>query len=131
MRNIKQMATPTEKAIEDIRKAEAAIAQAHADEVRAEHELELAVEELEDTERDRDFWIVVNGRRKEVHKRRLTFEEVVKLAFPEAPPSGNIIYTVTYRNGGNHHHPEGTLIVGESVKIKDGTIFDVTATDKS
>lgn len=125
------MATPTEKAVEDIRKAEAAIAQAHAEEARAEHDLELAVEELEEAEADRDFWIVVNGHRKEVHKRRLTFEEVVKLAFPDAPPSDNIIYTVTYRNGGDRHHREGTLVAGQSVKIKDGTIFDVTATDKS
>jgi hypothetical protein len=125
------MPNPIETAIEDIRRAEHDIAQAQADEARAEHELEVVVEELEQAEQDRDFWIVVNGRRKEVHKRRLTFAEVVALAFPTAPPSDKIIYTVAYRNGGNDRHPEGTLVAGESVKIKDGTVFDVTATDKS
>lgn len=120
-----------EAAIGHIREAERDVARARADETRAEYELEAAVEELKDAEHDRDFWIVVNGHRKEVHKRRLTFEEIVRLAFPEAPPSDKIIYTVAYRNGGNPGHPEGTLVAGESVRIKDGTIFDVTATDKS
>lgn len=122
--------TPTaiETAIEDIQKAERDLAQAHQEEARAERELATAVEELE---HERDFWVIVNGRRKEVHGRHLTFAEIVELAFPTAPPSENVIYTVTYRNGGNEHHPDGTLVVGESVKIKDGTIFDVTATNKS
>jgi hypothetical protein len=120
-----------EKAIKHVHDAERDVATALVAEARAEHELEVAVEELEDAERDRDFWVVVNGRRKEVHKRRLTFAQVVTLAFPDKPPSDNIIYTVAYRNGGNDRHPEGTIVAGESVKIKDGTIFDVTATDKS
>ena len=59
------MPNPIETAIEDIRRAEHDIAQAQADEARAEHELEVVVEELEQAEQDRDFWIVVNGRRKE------------------------------------------------------------------
>jgi hypothetical protein len=81
--------------------------------------------------RQETVWVIVNGRRKEVHGHRLTFEQVVALAFPTAPPGENIIYTVAYRNGGDPKHPEGSLIAGASVKIKDGTIFDVTATDKS
>ena len=125
------MPDPIEDAIADIGRAERDIAQAQVDQTRAVHELEAAEEELECAEHDKDFWVIVNGRRKEVHKRRLTFAEVVKLAFPDAPPSDNIIYTVAYRNGGNDRHPEGTIVAGESVKIKDGTIFDVTATDKS
>ncbi len=120
-----------DKAIAHIREAEHDLATAHADESRAEHQLEVAVEELELAEHDKDLRIIVNGRRKEVHKRRLTFSEVVRLAFPDAPPSDNIIYTVAYRNGGNERHPEGTIVAGETVRIKDGTIFDVTATDKS
>jgi hypothetical protein len=120
-----------EKAIEHVREAERDIARTHAGEVRAEHALETAVEELERAEHDQDFWVIVNGRRKDVHKRRLSFSEVVALAFPDAPPSDNTIYTVAYRNGGDDRRPEGTLVAGESVKIKDGTIFDVTATDKS
>jgi hypothetical protein len=117
--------------VEDVRKAEQDIARAREDEAQAERELDMAVEELELADGDKNFWVIVNGRRKEVHKRRLTFAQVVALAFPDAPPNENIIYTVAYRCGGNDRHPEGTIVAGESVKIKDGTIFDVTATDKS
>lgn len=120
-----------ETAIEHIRRTEQDLAEVHKDESRAEHELEVAVEELEHAEHEKDFWVIVNGRRKEVHKRHLSFSAVVELAFPDVPPKENIIYTVAYRNGGNDRRPEGTLVAGETVKIKDGTIFDVTATDKS
>jgi hypothetical protein len=102
--------------------------EARADLARAEHKLEEVEEEIEHAHA---FWVIVNGRRKEVHTRRLSFSEVVALAFPGAQPKDTVIYTVTYRNGGDERHPEGTLVAGQSVKIKDGTIFDVTATDKS
>jgi hypothetical protein len=73
--------------------------------------------------------IVVNGRSKVVLTEELTFEEVVALA--EGLPSGpNVIYTVVYRKG-EDKKPQGTLVAGESVKVKNGMIFNVTATDKS
>lgn len=78
---------------------------------------------------DEDVMIVVNGREKEVSHKELSFNEVVALA--EGLPSGPyIVYTITYRRG-HGNKPEGTLAEGESVKVKDGMIFNVTATDKS
>jgi hypothetical protein len=74
--------------------------------------------------------IIVNAREKKWTEDTISFDQVVKLAFPTPPPSENIVYTVTYRRGGGHK-PEGTLTEGESVKVKDGMIFNVTATDKS
>lgn len=118
-------------AIQRLRVAEHALAEAHEQEARAERELQGAVEELDRVEHGRVFWIIVNARRKEVHERHLSFTQVVELAFPDTPPNENIIYTVTYRNGGSERHPEGTVVAGQSVRIKDGTIFDVTATNKS
>lgn len=78
----------------------------------------------------KDVTIVVNGTQKTVQKDDLTFDEVVKLAF-ETPPFGeNMLFSITYRRGyGNK--PEGILAPGESVKVKEGMIFDATATDKS
>jgi hypothetical protein len=74
--------------------------------------------------------IIVNGREKTVEKGVLTFDQLVALAF-ENPPTGPFIcFTITYRRG-QGNKPEGTLAEGESVKIKDGMIFNVTATDKS
>ena len=40
------------------------------------------------------------------------------------------MFTVTYTRG-EGHKPQGTLVEGETVKVKDGMIFNVTATDKS
>jgi len=81
-------------------------------------------------DRDREVTIVVNGRPKVVPKKKLTFEELVTLAFPDADPNPNIIYTITFKRG-NGNKPQGTLVPGESVKIKEGMVFNVTATDKS
>jgi hypothetical protein len=78
----------------------------------------------------KDITIVVNGTQKTVPKDDLTFDEIVKLAF-ETPPYGeNTLFSVTYRRG-HGNKPEGILAPGESVKVKEGMIFDVTATDKS
>jgi len=74
--------------------------------------------------------IIVNGRQKVVTKDELSFAEVVALAFDNPPTGENIVITITYRRG-HGNKPEGTLIEGESVKIKEGMIFDVTATNKS
>ena len=75
--------------------------------------------------------IIVNGREKTVPKGELTFDEVLKLAFDNPPYGTNTLFTITYRKGGNEHRPEGHLVEGGVVKVKKGTIFNVTATDKS
>jgi hypothetical protein len=87
-------------------------------------------EDKEGQGREKDFTIIVNGRQKVVTKRELSFSEVVALAFDNPPTGENILFTVTYRRG-EGNKPEGSLLEGESVKIKDGMIFNVTATDKS
>lgn len=80
----------------------------------------------------KEIKIWVNGREKIVEKNEeLTFDEVVALAFDNPPTGENILFTITYYKGGNEHKPEGKLLQGESVKIKDGTTFNVTPTDKS
>jgi len=74
--------------------------------------------------------VVVNGEAHEVVETRLTFEEVVKLAYP-VPPKGQCIeFTVTYRDG-PPANPKGILTAGHSVKIKNKMKFDVTPTDRS
>jgi hypothetical protein len=75
--------------------------------------------------------IVVNGRAQSVPKNAiLSYWDVVKLAF-ENPQTGDAIqYTVQYTRGlGNK--PSGTLVEGQSVKVKEGMEFDVTSTNRS
>lgn len=74
--------------------------------------------------------IVINGREKEVQKTDLSFAEILALAFDPLPTGRAISFTVTYRRG-NGNKPEGTLVEGESVKVKEGMIFNVSFTDKS
>ena len=73
--------------------------------------------------------IVVNARKKEWREKEITFEQVTKLAF-EVPPYGeNTLYTVTYKRGPDGR--EGSMLPGDSVKVKNEMIFNVTATYKS
>lgn len=83
--------------------------------------------------------IVVNARQKTVPVSELTpgdeisFDQVIELA-SDTPgwlsPGPNIVYTVSYRNA-SESPPDGDLREGKIVKIKDGTIFIATSTDKS
>ncbi|MGB7220080.1 MAG: multiubiquitin domain-containing protein [Vicinamibacterales bacterium] len=79
---------------------------------------------------DKEFTIIVNGRQKMVTAKEMSFADIVALAFDNPPTGPNIVFTVTYRKG-EGDKPEGTLVPGGTVKIKDGMVFNVTATDKS
>lgn len=72
--------------------------------------------------------IIVNGTQQEVEKGDLTFAQIVALA-SGLPTGPNILYTITVRKADGK--PDGTVVEGASVKVKDGTVFNVTATDKS
>ena len=77
-----------------------------------------------------EFTIIVNGRKKEVSMKTLSFDQLVALAFNPVPVGPNVMVTITYRKG-PHNNPEGTLTEAAIVKIKDGMIFDVTETNRS
>lgn len=74
--------------------------------------------------------IIINGRPKEVTEKELTFKEVVDLAYNNDPPHGpNVVITVTYSKGIDG--AQGSLLPGQSVKVRAGMVFNVKATDKS
>jgi hypothetical protein len=81
-------------------------------------------------DRPRGATIVINARERTVTDKELTFEQLVALAFPSAPTGENVLFTVSYRRG-HGDKPEGSLLAGETIKIKDGMVFVVSATDKS
>jgi len=81
-------------------------------------------------EANKVYKIMVNGRPKEVRSKVLTFVDVVKLAFEDAVFNDVTVYTITYKRG-EGNKPEGTLVESESVKVKEGMVFNVKRTDKS
>jgi hypothetical protein len=74
-----------------------------------------------------EITIIVNGREKKVSQTELTFAEIVALSGLSG--DANTIFTVTYKRG--EGNKEGSLVAGESIKVKDGMIFNVTATGRS
>jgi hypothetical protein len=87
--------------------------------------------EVEDKHQPKTVTIVVNGSPHEVPKKEdITYEEVVILAYPDAPQHPEITYSVTYTRG-DGHKPEGVLSPGGSVKVKDGMAFSVNRTGQS
>lgn len=75
-----------------------------------------------------DTTIVVNGREVPVDEKELTYEEVIKFAYPSPDP--NALFTVTYRRG-RGEKPEGSLVAGQTLKVKEGMVINVTITGRS
>lgn len=85
---------------------------------------------MDGKDHEKEFTIIVNGRQKVVKGKDLTYAQVVALGFDDPPSGENVSFTITYRKG-EGNKPEGTLVEGETVKIKEGMIFNVTPTNKS
>jgi hypothetical protein len=74
--------------------------------------------------------IIVNGREKAWHGEKISYSEVVKLAFPEHVEDEKTVYTVTYKHG-PHQNPQGSMVKGDSVFVKQKMVFNVTPTTRS
>ena len=72
--------------------------------------------------------IIVNGRPKEVEGQKISYAQVVQLAFPNDQSSNDIEYTVTFSNPHGH---DGALVSDESTHIQEGVIFNVNKTNRS
>ena len=77
---------------------------------------------------NKEYTIYVNAAPEKWIGKTISFDQVTKLAFPK-PPFPNTEYQVVYADA--QGNKDGTLAEGQEVKIKEGTQFDVTATDKS
>lgn len=74
--------------------------------------------------------IHVNGSPHEVEKNaKLSYTELVQLEFPDYTDDSPVQYSVDYEGGPGNK--DGQLLPGDSVKVKDGMVFDVTSTGES
>lgn len=119
-----------EKVEERLEAAEVALGRARAEEARAEHEIEEAVDEIERIEaaEQHEFKITVNGRPKTITRKKQSYRDIARLAYPDAD-FDKFLYTITYFNG--EHGREGDLVEGETVRVKNGMVFNVRRSDKS
>lgn len=74
--------------------------------------------------------IIVNGDPHEWEEKKIKFEEVVKLAFGVYEDHPNVVYTVTYKRG-DSSKPEGSMVKGDSVVVKDKELFHVSKSGES
>lgn len=80
----------------------------------------------------KDFDIIVNGTHHAVPSDEVTFDQIADLAYPDKKRGKLITYTVNYYNGGGR--PAEDKLVNKfnaKIKVKDGTVFNVTRTDRS
>lgn len=77
-----------------------------------------------------ELTIIVNARSHVWKEINISFEQLIALAFGSYDNNPNKGYTVTYSKGLDPK-PEGTMVKGSVVRVKNKMIFDVTATDKS
>jgi len=80
--------------------------------------------------RGMDQAVIVNGRSKPWNDDLIAFDQVIILAFGKMDQSMTRAYTVTYSRGAESK-PDGIMIKGNEIRVKDKMIFNVTATDKS
>jgi hypothetical protein len=78
--------------------------------------------------RQKGIQIYVNTKPVRWDQPRISYDELVKLAFPEGPTGGNILYTITWTKP---DWQEGVVLPGQSVKVVEEMAFDVRNTDKS
>jgi hypothetical protein len=74
--------------------------------------------------------IIVDGTPHVVDTDKVSYAEVVTLAYPDYPHHPEITYSVTYKKGPHSNH-EGILSPGGSVEVKDGMEFRVVRTGQS
>lgn len=84
----------------------------------------------DDEDGKKEVTIIVNGRERTWPKGNISFEQLVEIAFPSQPSGPEYSYTVTFSKGGDRK-PHGSLVAGESVKVKKGMVFNVTQTNRS
>ncbi|MBQ7038779.1 MAG: multiubiquitin domain-containing protein [Clostridia bacterium] len=61
---------------------------------------------------------------------QLSYDEVVKLAYPNYSDTPNILYTVVFSNG-PIENKKGTLVKGDTVRVREEMIFNVGKSNKS
>ena len=84
----------------------------------------------EEKQEHKPVTIIVNGRPKEWSEKKISFTQVVVLAFGTYENNDQIIYTMTYK-ANDHSNSGKEMVLGDEVNVHPGMVFNVSRTDKS
>ena len=80
------------------------------------------------SDQKKEVRIFINTREFVVSKTKLTYQELVDMAYPGDVPGPDKVYEITYSS---EHGPDGSVGVGGEVKLKEGMVFNVGITNRS
>ena len=75
-------------------------------------------------------FVIVNAKEKAWNAEKISYDDIVKLAYGNLPNNPNTIYTIVYKNG-VPSKPEGSVAKGVEIYVKNKMIFNVTPSNKS
>lgn len=81
-------------------------------------------------EKMKSVTIIVEATAHEWPKEEISYAEVVTLEVPDYAQHPEITYSVRYKRG-HGNKPEGILVPGALVRVKEGMIFSVSETGQS
>lgn len=84
----------------------------------------------ENSKKKKEVTIIVNGKNCVVEKGKISFEQIITIAFGSYEPNPDVAYTVTYSKGPGKK-PKGQMVEGDKVNVKDGMIFNASKTNRS
>lgn len=84
----------------------------------------------ENLKKKHEITIFINGEEKIVKKEKISYEEIIILAFGEYKESEATTYTITYFRGKNEN-ANGVLLKGQEVMVKKEMKFNVSKTNRS
>lgn len=88
-------------------------------------ELEKNKSEEQVQERTKDYTIFVNTREHTWTDKEISFEQVIILHYGSISNDPKVIYTVTYKKG-HGDKPEGSMVKGTIIKVKNEMRFNVS-----
>lgn len=86
--------------------------------------------ETNNEKQKKEVSVFINGQRHMLEKIEISYEDIVTLAFGHYENNPNVVYTIIYLKG-NNDKPKGEIVKGETIKLKDQMIINVTRTDRS
>lgn len=85
---------------------------------------------MSETERGHEVTIIVNTRKHTWERKKISYEQVIELAYSGQPVTDQESVTVKYSRGADGHG-SGTLTAGHDVAVKNKMVFDVVRTSRS